>query len=454
MTSSVFHSIKFTLEQAIATSALTCVLAFFAALGLSHFNLKLRWQASFNVLIIAPNILPSIFIIIGYLNAFQYFGGFPYGLWGVVLVQAMVNVGWVAINFQSTIEQKLGGVLDLCWIEGASRWRVLKEVVSFLRADIANQFLSVFLIAIASFSIPLILSGGHGSSIEVYIYEILRVKGDLARAALLALMQGLVVFFISQIIYRNSKIIPENLNSRHANLSPFGFSLVGWALLIPTFLLIVGLSCIRFNQDARTDLYFYLGDILRSLPFTFMIGLLSASVSFFILSLLIYHLPNAQVRRHFSSLPVTSLALLGFVFFMVGGHSPMWSMIKISLGLSLIFLPQLMRMFLTSELSRLENQYLLAVTLGASRGQIFKFILWPQLSKRVVAAAQLMALWSIGDFAFSSIVAVDSFHLSLVIRDLLTCYRLEVATLCCWLLVAVGIILYFLIGRIFNVSYK
>ncbi len=197
-----FAAIRFTLWQALASAALSTLFAIPVARALSR--RQFRGRAALITLLGAPFILPVIIAIFGLISVFGgrgivsqmlvFFGFEPiaiYGYHGVLLAHVFFNLplatrlilqGWLMIPAERF---RLAASLGMTPRDIA---RTLERPM--LREVLPGAFLVIFLICLTSFAVALALGGGpRATTVELAIYEAFRFDFDLARAAMLALVQ-------------------------------------------------------------------------------------------------------------------------------------------------------------------------------------------------------------------------------------------------------------------------
>jgi len=198
-------AIRFTLLQASLSAGLSVGLAVPLARALSRRSFPGRGLVI--TLMGAPFILPVIVAVLGLLAVFGRSGlvnmalvwaGFTpvsiYGLGGVVLAHVFFNLplatrlilqGWQAVPGE---QFRLAASLGFSTRDVARRieWPMLRAVVP-------GALLVVFLVCLTSFAVALTMGGGpRATTVELAIYQAVRLDFDLGRAALLALVQLLV----------------------------------------------------------------------------------------------------------------------------------------------------------------------------------------------------------------------------------------------------------------------
>ncbi|QMU58764.1 MAG: thiamine/thiamine pyrophosphate ABC transporter permease ThiP [Boseongicola sp.] len=195
-------AIRFTLWQAVASAAISVVLAIPVARALAR--RRFPGRNALITLLGAPFLLPVIVAIFGLLAIFgrggllnaalTSFGADPisiYGYHGVILAHVFFNLplatrlilqGWQPIPSERF---RLASSLNLT---PAAVTRHLE--LPMLARVIPGAALIIFVICTTSFAVALTLGGGpRATTVELAIYQALRFEFDLSRAALLSVIQ-------------------------------------------------------------------------------------------------------------------------------------------------------------------------------------------------------------------------------------------------------------------------
>lgn len=199
-------AVRFTLLQAALSALLSVTLAIPVARALAR--RRFRGRAALVMLMGAPFILPVIVAIAGLLSIFgrngvlnQLLGvlGLPavdiFGLHGVLLAHVFFNLplavrllleGWRAIPAEHF---RLAAQLNL---PPSAQFRLIE--VPMLRSRLAGIAAVIFAICVSSFAVVLILGGGPAATtIELAIYQAFNFDFDLGKAAVLSVMQLMLV---------------------------------------------------------------------------------------------------------------------------------------------------------------------------------------------------------------------------------------------------------------------
>ncbi|MFD1195305.1 thiamine/thiamine pyrophosphate ABC transporter permease ThiP [Seohaeicola saemankumensis] len=210
-------AVRFTLSQAVLSALFSVTLAIPVARALARRQFPGR--GILITLMGAPFILPVIVAVLGLLAVFGRSGiinqalawiGLPpvqiYGLHGVVLAHVFFNLplatrillqGWQGIPAERfRLAASLG-------CQPRDVFRLLEWPM--LRATLPGAALLVFAICLSSFAVALTLGGGpRATTVELAIYQAFRLDFDLARAAVLSVLQMAIVMLAASLALRLS----------------------------------------------------------------------------------------------------------------------------------------------------------------------------------------------------------------------------------------------------------
>lgn len=427
---------KNTVFQALLSSVCSMLLGVWAAFGILNFpSGKSRLRLGLEVLCLVPNFLPPLFILLSILNIVD---PFPMGILGIALVHTVMNFGLVAVLFTSIIESKVGGVAELSYVEGASRFQfITKGLLPMLKKDLWLLGLFIFVVCFGSFSVPLIVGGGKGTTIEVLIYEKIRLSSDWGSAVFLAAIQSIFIFSLSLIVSRGK----GSLATRYANLSLLRMR-SGIAIIVAISLMYLtgyGQGLIA-GFGMMSTLYEYQSALIWSFLGSIVIGMFVGVLCYVGLMLIAYCWPKPWFEKFLNGYVAPSTSLACFCLLILTPNESFYPFIKIPVALVLLSLNGLFRMGWDSELRSLESQLNVAYAMGASANQIFKEIMFPQISPRAGILAGIGAVWACGDFAVSRILAHRDLSIAMMTETLMSSYRLNQATVLSLLIVVAGFI--------------
>ncbi|HND84915.1 MAG TPA: hypothetical protein PLU50_03870, partial [Pseudobdellovibrionaceae bacterium] len=181
-------AVKNSSSQAALSALFAICLGVPGALGLLSFSPHSKTRRILDVLFLGPNFLPAIFLLV---SCLQLFGRSLFGVFGIALVHGFMNAGLVAVGLAGKSDEELGPSCELSLVMGAPRFLFLKKIwLPLVVRDILKYFLLIFVFSFSALTVPLVLGGSSGTTLEVLILEKLRVEGSLPTATVLAFSQG------------------------------------------------------------------------------------------------------------------------------------------------------------------------------------------------------------------------------------------------------------------------
>ncbi len=229
---SIRHILLFTLMQAGLSTAVAMALGVALAWGLSH-QRQFVGRSLLVALLSTSMVLPTVVVILGLITVFGRngwlndiadplglgIGGAIYGLGGIVVAHVYMDAPFIARGLLQRLEAIPGEHLKLSRSLGLSAWQRFRFVEwPAMAASFPSFAAIVFLLCFTSFPIVLILGGSPKfNTLEVAIYEAIKLEFDLGRAMQLALVQlavcGGLVMVASGLRPRDASI-----SSHHAGL--------------------------------------------------------------------------------------------------------------------------------------------------------------------------------------------------------------------------------------------
>ncbi len=418
-------------------SAAFSLIAGFILFGASQAWTEPRVRRLSELSLLLPNMIPPIFLVLSMLSWVTPFIAFPYGTGAVIVAHVLLNAGLVAVALDRLVHSKIGGMAETAWTLGASRSVFWYRVAwPFLKGDVACIFLFVFGLCFTSFSIPLLLAGSRQVTLEVAIYDAIRMDGRWDKAVILAGCQSFVLLLLAWGLphsfwpARPSRQTIPYLALRGVRLVVFLPSLIllaGW---------LFGVAQALKNQQPE-----YLPLVEAALT-TLTIGLAVGLLHLFLFLVVAYVSPHNRLNRFLNGYLAPSSAITGFGMLLLPGEGDILSFMKLVFALTLLSFPLLYRWVVHSALSALRSQVTVARTLGASWVSILFEVVWPQCATELMRASGLAALWACGDFALTGIVAGEFNTVPILMEDLMGNYRIESAQLLMFPLLFIGLGLY------------
>ena len=444
-----WSALRFTILQALFSAFISCSLAIPVARALSRS--KFLGRGLVIKLMGAPFILPVLVAILGLIAVFGQNGwanialrslgiaNFSiYGLQGILLAHVFFNLplatrlillGW------ATVPQERLRLAQHLALSPSARFRLVE--FPMLANIIPSAFVVIFVICLSSFAVALALGGGPKSTtLELAIYQAFRFDFDFAKAALLGLIQlslSLSAAFFALGLARGDQL---GIGSDH----PIDFGARSVTQKIQDFVMI----CLALTF-LGVPLVWVLVDGISSLSDLPLEVWTAAVRSIFIAlgaTLICLLLAFSLLNRSGELLATLGIAIspmvLGTGLFLI--VRPFFNPSDISLIVTLcvnalMSLPFAVRI-LRPEMMQIEANFKnLSKSLGFSRKNWIRWVVWPRLRRPIGFAAGLTAALSLGDFGVIALFGVaESATLPLKLYQLMGSYRMEQAAGCASLL--------------------
>ncbi len=432
-----FEVLLSTLLQAGLSAFFSVLFGIFGALGLCCVFPKYVKRGGVELFCLLPALLPPLVPVLAWVNVSEFFMHFPFSFSAVLVVHVLMNVGLVSVFFSRLFCTQTGDLSSWAFLHGVTRWSFLRKILFFeMRKDIVLIFLLVFSFCFTSFSIPLLVGGASGQTLEVFIAEQLKNPFTWPEAMALFLIETIFIFMLFSLLYgRGEKNVQIKDKKKLYLLPSLPFVVLP---LLPTLLIFFGLADVFSSKTIWHDLSIIKLSVAIAGVQTVLMSVGAGVFVLFLLSAVAFCLRDLFLRRFLVAYSGASAAFMGFAFLLIGSDGPIEVLLKWSLGLSFLFLPALYRLMGESLLRRLKNQIQLADLMGAGKVMSFFKITWPQCASTFFFLSGIAAFWACGDFAYSSIVGGELGHLAMLIQDLFASYRFELATVLTWILIFIG----------------
>ncbi|MHA6346095.1 ABC transporter permease family protein [Roseivivax sp. CAU 1761] len=452
------QALRFTLWQAALSALFSVALAIPVARALAR--RRFPGRAALVALMGAPFILPVIVAVMGLIAVFGSRGlvngalgalGLPemsiYGRHGVVIAHVFFNLplatrmilqGWQAIPAERL---RLAAALDL------SPWQMLRVIEAPMLARIApSAFAVIFVICLSSFAVALTLGGGpRATTVELAIYQAMRLDFDLGRAALLSLLQLALALTAGLVALRLSggqgfgagldRVVPRWDGA--GRLSRTGDTL--WIALAASFLL---LPLLMVALRGAPGLLALGPGVWQAAGHSLLVALGSTALC------LAWALPLASRRGEVLGLLGIALSplVLGTGLFLL--LRPVANPLSLALPVTalvnaLMALPFALRI-LRPEAETVRRDYgRLSAALGLSGPVWLRRVYLPRLRRPLGFAAGLAAALSMGDLGVIALFAdPDRATLPLQVYRLMSAYRMDQAAGAALLLLILSLALF------------
>lgn len=461
-------AVVFTVGQAIASAALSCLLAIPVARALAR--RRFLGRGALIALMGAPFILPVIVAILGLVAVFGRSGlandllrllGLPdlsiYGVGGVVLAHVFLNLplavrmllhGWQAIpaeRFRLAEALGLGPGGQFRHLE----WPMLREVLP-------GAFVVIFVLCLTSFAVALTLGGGpRATTVELAIYQAVKFDFDLGRAGLLAAVQFVLCLVAAALGWKWAAPSALGVGLGRQSIIP---AMKGWrrwadglAIAAAAAFLIIPLAAVAMRGasgllDLPEQVWAALG---RSIGVAVASGVLTmaAALTLALATALAGRCRRAAMIELAAMLPLaTSALVLGIGLFIL--IRPFALPSDLALGVTvavnaLLTLPFAYRLILPQARALIADYGRLSSSLDLRGWSWLRWVALPQLARPVGFGAGLSLAFSMGDLGVIALFAGDqTATLPLVVQRLMSAYRIDQAMSAALLLVIVSFALF------------
>jgi thiamine transport system permease protein len=405
----VWSVVRFTLLQAGLSTLISVVVALPAAWALAA--RPFYGGDALLALFAVPQMLPSIVVVLAFTGVFGHSGWLPnvielYGLGGILLAHAFFNVPLCIRLFVEALQrvqpenQRLGSQL------GLSEWQQWRHIAwPALRLILPRAAALVFLYCAASFVVVLTFGGPSATTLEVAIYQSLRLDFDVARAITLSVLQivlCLVLVLMAGSLAQSGGITPRLRQNSFTNSTQAFNAKHGLALLVPVALVVPPLLYLIWRGIPEIELR----PILLQAAFTsMMIALVSAVLTV----VLAWPLASIAARQIKGSAVFQAIALLGmivppavlatgwFILFRESNGGLLQSAVLVCLLNSLMALPLVFAILTTAMVQNTVSYDQLCAQLNISNAQRFLTIEVPLLRSAIVQSLLMAGLLSLGD---------------------------------------------------------
>jgi len=437
--------------QALLSSLLSLLFGVIISAGLLWIP-NSKYRKPFELLFLLPNFLPTLFVLISTLGLLNYIGPFPFGFWGVVIIHVTIHVGLIGVAITQLLENKMGNHLELAIIEGASFLQLWSVGLRAIQNEIKLLFFFVFVFCFASFSVPLIVGGGGGETLDVLIYKSVIGEARLNYGIVLALFQLILLGLISRFFQKPT----IDYHNKVCNLK-----LMSAPLVLPIATVVLAALLLSAFTDSYAG-YLEVEKLVNFLPTlaslvlgSFIECLLVATMTCMFFLAVVYYYPNIFLRSSLLALTAPNTILIGLGFYLIFDSSSQgFSLLIIAIAFTLTILPSLFRLKIVNTLDNVVEKIEMAQILGADRTQIFYSVSLPLVFKEIMLIAGMAGLWASGDFALSKMIIGKDLTLAMTAHTLIGGYRLESATFVTVCALMVGLFVFLLCEGIGCVYYK
>jgi thiamine transport system permease protein len=458
-----WSTLGFTFYQAILSTLLTLALGLPGAYLFSHYSF--RGKALLHALTGIPFLMPTLVVAAAFNALLGPSGWLNIGLMRLLhlssvpiqFTNTLVAILVAHVFYNTTIILRTVGDF---WVHldprlsqaarmlGASRWQAVARVtLPLLMPAIAAAALLVFIFDFTSFGVILLLGGPHFSTLEVEIYYQAIALFNLPMAAFLSILQlactlGMTVLYTRlvrslsiPISLKSQAVTQQKLSTRRNRL------IAGVIIAILLTLLTLPLAALAFRSvtwlepnsggqagtSAGLTLDFYRAlqvnsneSIFFTPPATAIAVSLGYAVATMVLALLLGFPAALALARDEASpishaldailmLPLgTSAVTMGLAFIVALDKPPLdlrSSFLLVPLAHTLVAFPFVVRNLVPALRSIRPRLRQAAAVLGATPGEVIRYIDLPLIGRSILVAATFAFTISLGEFGATSLIA-------------------------------------------------
>lgn len=441
-------ALKNSFSLGLYSAGLSLLVGFILSFGIHFLEAKhSKWALFFRQALLFPIYLPPFYIILIF---FYWFTFVPLGVLSSTVAQVLTYSGLAGVLLSRYFSETLSDLSEVAQVQGVSRWKFLWITKSLLYKSVGSLFLFIFAVSFSSFSIPLVLSGGRGTTLEILIYEKIKVSHEFGPALMMALFQSVLLGLLFWTL--GSQLGTSSVRKKSSGMFSSGwgflflilflfFQVVPWVGQTPEEWRMAW-SQLTEAPDFWSEL---LGTGITSLKLSFasmaLVTLMCGLASYLITG---SYLPT--IVRSYFPLSVSLLGLSGILMSTWVGNEASYL-----ISFALMIFPALMRLTLESRMESLRSHIQVAQVLGAQPSPIFFKIVLPQIQKELSLVAGMTFLWTLGDFAVVRFFLPSGSTLTLMIESLMTSYRIQGALLLGLLVLFLGGFVQLVLWKVFDV---
>lgn len=395
-----------------------------------------------------PIYLPPFFIILIF---FYWFDFFPLGKLANIVAQTLTYAGMTAVLWTAILQENLADLSQMARVQGISKFRFLWMSRQLLYRPVVALGVFIFAISFSSFSIPLILSGGRGTTLEILIYEKIRISQDFGLALWMAAAQSLFLGALFWNYPGHFTIFKGRGDSRSYFSSKLAAVLM-MGFLVFQFFPWIAQSPAEWSQawNQISEAPDFWNELLetgrKSLFLSLMMMMIMGTLALYLVFLMVQS-PLPKYLRSYFALSVSVVGLSGILILDFVGPN-----IAYLFSFTVLMFFSIFRLTIDPKIGALESQLQVAKVLGASQWQRFREIAYPQIRHEYATLLGMTFLWTLGDFAVARFFLPAGSTITLLIESLMTSYRIQGAILLGLFVLLVGGLMQILLWRVFDVD--
>jgi len=490
--SRIYGLLKFTLYQAFLSTLLSLLVGVLLAWALAHQSQF--WGRGLLVALFSSSlVLPTLIVVFGLIGIFgrngylnqvslflfdHSFGAYLYGLGGILLAHVYLNASFASRallhSFESIPKEKykLAKSLNFSVFE-----RFLYVEYPALKSTLLSIGSTIFLLCFTSFAVVLLLGGSPSyNTLEVAIYEAVKLDFDIAMALKLALIQ-LSISAVLVVLSSNFRVGLSNLKTSHA-LIPWRetkvLGIIQWTIIgvftlffvLPLFVIVIDGIGADFGRILSEPLFVksFITSVSLATVSSVLTVIIAVSLSStrreFTLSTRLGLKPFAKVLDAivaFSGnlyLAIPSL-VLGLGFFLMYQNSEgsefLWATMALLTANVLMSLPFVLAV-LTPAMHKTAKRYdKLSFSLGLTSLQRWFYVEYPYIKSSLGYVFALAFCFSLGDLGIIALFGSDDFStLPWYLYQLMGSYRTTDAAGVALVLLVLVLSVFIILPRLFR----
>jgi thiamine transport system permease protein len=492
MDSKIVSLLNFTIFQASLSTILSLFLGLLLAWAFAHQS-RFKSRTLLIALLSSSLVLPTLVVVFGligifgrngYLNQITLylfdtsFGTFIYGLTGILLAHIYLNASFalraLLHAFESIPKEKYKLSKSLGFGIFKRFWYVEYPAIKSTLLSIGS---TIFLLCFTSFAVVLLIGGNPSyNTLEVAIYEAIKLDFDIALALKLALIQ-LAVASILVILSSSFRIDTSNLKVSSLDIAWKDSKIVQvlqWFIIIVFTIFFILPLIVIIIDGLNADFYklFTHNVFLQSLSTSILLASVSGIITIFLALIFSntkrnFTLDTRLANRKYSKiiniiisfasniyLVIPSL-VLGLGFFLMyqkyDGDLFIWSLLALVSANVLMSLPFALAI-LSPAMHKIAKRYdKLSFSLNLSLAKRWKYVEYPYLKQSLAYVFALSFCFSLGDLGIIALFGSDDFiTLPWYLFQLIGSYKTSDAAGVALILLAITLSVFIIIPRIFR----
>lgn len=412
-------ALKNSFIQSFATAAISVFFGYFGALGIV--SASGLWHRILRLSALVPVFLPPLFsVMIG----LAVIPGFPRGSYGVIYILSLVYMGFAASVLSAEVLAQIGRLGFVGQVYGISKLNFHTKVLfPIIGRSALFVFAAIFVQALTSFTIPLLVGGGRGINFEVLIFEKIFIEQNWSMAVALSILQLSLVAAMTLFMQARKDVIetlfvPSCLVSSRVGLVGLCLYLLmyfwGYLKLVFSITNIYYFSEI-FNEN------FYLALWQSFVFFICVFALFSI-----LYGAVLYLRYQAKSIRFLNFFLTPSSVLVGFALYLVlPANDIIFDFLKLALVFCIVSFVALFKSMFENSMQLFNQQMKVARSFGLSFIKFTFLIYFPQIKKSLHYTASILFIMSISEYGLVKASGAEIKTLGTEMANYLSSYRIE-----------------------------